>query len=282
MSTDHQVHPALLWRLLFYCSLLSSCVHCTVPKSDQTSVAYFNQTILIHRNHSAIVGEFESPKKSFKSSLQFDGIVDGPSIELANLSLSSKLIDASDSPLVAKAFLVKPKSTSLIESSTSLSVVLHDDGSLSPARRPVDEPVQRPVEDAVQQPAEDAVQRPSDDLVQPANDAAQRSAFHADDVEIETLPKPEARVQQPQHTRSRTGSTTIDLSENKFGKPSIQYLNQSRPASTATYITKNNEVLTVSRAAVSKQTNKVTDLHIGALFPMTSSHSSGWLGGQGE
>lgn len=251
MFTDHHVNPAGLLRLLFYCSLLSSCVHCNVPKPSDSAAAYFNQTILTHRNDSSIVGEFQSksssPKKSFKSSLLLDPAVDSPPIEPAALAASAvlKSVDASDGPPLAKPFLVKPKSTSLIESSTSLSVLLHDDGSLS----------KRPPE-------------------------AQRSAFPTED---ESLPKPEARVQQPQHTRSRTGSTTIDLSENKFGKPSIQYLNQSRPASTATYITKNNEVLTVSRAAVStKQTNKVTDLHIGALFPMTSSHSSGWLGGQGK
>lgn len=96
----------------------------------------------------------------------------------------------------------------------------------------------------------------------------------------EFLPKPEARVQQTQHTRSRTGSTTIDLTDSKFNRPSLQYLNQTKASSDAiTYITKNNEILTVNKQI--KQANKVIDLHIGALFPMTSSHSSGWLGGQG-
>lgn len=228
---------------LFYCLLVNSCVHCNVPKPS----AYFNQTILIHRgsaNDSATVGQFKltpklTPRKTFKGSLLTDASTIEPLALVA--SLATKPIDAAGVPL-AKPFLGDPKSTSLIEpSTTSLSVLA----------------------------AQDDVRQP-----QPAKAAASRK-FHAD-----SLPKAEARVQQPQHTRSRTGSTTIDLSENKFGKPSIQYLNQSRP-STATYVTKNNEMLTV-RTPVSKQANKVTDLHIGALFPMTSSHSSGWLGGQGE
>ena len=254
MFANRPANPAGLLRLfhcsfyrlffcLIFCLLVNSCVHCNVPKP----AAYFNQTILIHRsaNDSATVGQFKlTPKKTFKGSLLTDLAADASPIEpialVASPTLPTKPIDSARPPL-AKPFLGDQKLTSLIEASTtSLSVLVQDD------------------------------------VVQPAKAAATRK-FHD---EIETLPKPEARVQQPQHTRSRTGSTTIDLSENKFGKPSIQYLNQSRP-STATYVTKNNEVLTV-RTPVSKQANKVTDLHIGALFPMTSSHSSGWLGGQGE
>lgn len=97
----------------------------------------------------------------------------------------------------------------------------------------------------------------------------------------ELLPKPLARVQQkPQHTRSRTGGTTIDLATNgEYNKPTLQYLNQTRPQSAHTYVASNQDLSTVRK--VGKNDSKVTDLHIGALFPMTSSHSSGWLGGQG-
>lgn len=131
----------------------------------------------------------------------------------------------------------------LIESSTSLSVVINDDQLI--AKSPIH----------------------SEQLIKLQNDES-----------IEILPKPQARVQQPQHTRSRTGGTTVDLAtSSSFGKPKIQYLNQTKPQ--ASYMP--NEPDTVIARKSIKDNSKPVDLHIGALFPMTSSHSSGWLGGQG-
>ena len=224
MFTNHRANPAGPLRLLFYCLLVNSCVHCNVPKPS--APAYLNQTIVHRSANDTIVDQFKSkspPRKTFKGLLLADPTVDSSSIDSSQIepvspTLAAKSVDAARSPLAKPLVQPKPKSTSLIEASTSLSV-------LAPDSTPV------------------------------------KAAEPVASIHDERLPKAEARVQQPQHTRSRTGSTTIDLSEKQFGKPRIQYLNQSRP-STATYVTKNNEVLTV-RTAVSKQGNKVTDLHIG-------------------
>lgn len=103
--------------------------------------------------------------------------------------------------------------------------------------------------------------------------------------DVELLPKPQARVlESPQHTRSRTGSTTVDLGVNAgaFNIPRMQFLNQTKPEAALSYVTSNQrEISTARQPPIAKDANKITDLHIGALFPMTSSHSSGWLGGQG-
>lgn len=105
--------------------------------------------------------------------------------------------------------------------------------------------------------------------------------YHHDNFEF--LPKPESRVQQSQHTRSRTGSTTVDLASNKYKQqPYPSYLNQTRPIDS--YVSPSsvsNSAGTDDQTSNNKALNKVINLHIGALFPMTSSHSSGWLGGQG-
>ena len=84
-----------------------------------------------------------------------------------------------------------------------------------------------------------------------------------------------------QYFRSRTGSTTVDLSDTGFKKPKLQYLNQSKSplAKSISFLENKNDEQTAKSPKGAKR--KITDLHIGALFPMTSSHSSGWLGGVG-
>lgn len=272
MFTSHRANSAGLWRLLVF-FLVNICVHCNVPKPS--APAYYNQTILSHRNDSLIVDLFKNrstSKKTFKGSLLIDRTADSSvdsNVDLAINSASNSVdsaVDSSpieaaaliatptlaakpiDSARLAKPFLAEPKA--LIESSTSLSVLVQD--VRSPGK-------------AAEQASRDS-NRASSRVSDRASSkvSSEFSKEISENSQVESLPKAQARVQQPQHTRSRTGSTTIDLSENKFGKPSIQYLNQSRP-STATYITKNNEVLTVR--PVAKQANKdrsaITDLHIG-------------------